>query len=213
MPRRRYDNFYPSVTGALGILRKIGLEIWFKNNTAKFCDDKSSRGKKIGTEIHDAIEQFLTTGKMEFETQYPEEVGTALKSFALFRQERPEIVLNMSEQALTSEKYKFNGTIDCIGDGIVIDWKTGEAKDKDKPRIYDEYKYQVAAYVYLWNECHNAKIETALIVAIAKDKVAYETYPMGKQEIDDCFHKVFVHALAICAYQKWLKNAPNYYKG
>jgi len=212
MPKRKYDNMYPSVTQALGILRKIGLEMWFKQNTAEFCDAKSKLGRKLGTEIHDAIEQFILTGKTDFETEYPDEVGTALGSFASFREDNPDIVLGMSEQALTSGKYQFNGTIDCVGEGMIIDWKTGEAKAKDKPTIYDEYKYQVAAYVYLWNENNDEKVDKALIVAIAKDKVAYNTYEMGKAEIDDCFHKVFLHTLAICTYQKWLKSAPSYYR-
>lgn len=212
MPRRNYQNMYPSVTSALGVLRKIGLEMWFRYNTFEFTEAKSKKGKICGTEIHDAIEQFILTGKTDFETQYPDEVGTALQSFALFRSERPEITLTLAEQALTSEKYKFNGTIDCIGDNMIIDWKTGEAKSKDKPTIHDEYKYQVAAYVYLWNECNNTNIDKAIIVAIAKDKVSYNVHEMNKEEIDDCFHKVFLHALAIVTYQKWLKNAPNYYR-
>ena len=206
MAKRRYNNGYASVTGVLGILRKIGLEIWFKQNTAQFCDEKSKRGRLIGTEIHDAIEQFINTGNTQFETAYPEEVGTALSSFALFRQEHPEIKLSISEQALTSEKHKYNGTIDCIGDGILIDWKTGEAKKKDKPTIYDEYKYQVAAYVYLWNEVKEEKIDKACIVAIAKDKVSYNYYEMDKKEIDDCFIYVFLSALKIFNYQKLIKS-------
>jgi len=211
MAKRKYTNTYTSVTQALAILRKIGLEIWFKQNTAEFCDNKSKLGKKVGTEIHDAIELFINEGTTDFETDHPEQVGTALKSFAKFREERPEIELTLTEMALTSEKHKFNGTIDCIGDKALIDWKTGEAKKEDKPKIYDEYKYQVAAYVYLWNEVHKDNIEKAYIVAIAKDKVGYNVYEMDKQEIDDCFIYAFLPALKICNYQKLIKSNKNYY--
>ncbi len=199
---RAYDNEYPSVTQILGVLRKIGLEMWFKYNSIEFINEKSSRGKKIGTEIHDAIEQYILTGKTEFETEYHDEVSTALQSFALFRRNRPDIELDLSEMALTSEKYKFNGTIDCVGNGIIIDWKTGEAKNKDCPTIYDEYKYQVAAYVYLFNEAHKAKVKEAIIVSIAKDKVAYNIYIMDEEEIKECFNEVFLSALRILNYQK-----------
>jgi len=213
MPKRRYSNLYPSVTDALNVLRKIGLEIWFKRNTAEFCDKRSKMGREIGKETHTAIEQFILTGKTEFKTIYPEEVGTALGSFALFRKEHPEVNLVAAETPLTSEKHKFNGTIDCPCPPILVDWKTGEKKDKDKPPIYDEYKYQVAAYVSLWNENNAKKIDKAYIVAIAKDTVAYNLYEMGMQEIADCFNNAFLPTLKIVTYQKWCKNAPDYYKG
>lgn len=212
MAKRNYANMYVSVTTALGILRKYGLEIWFKRNTEQYCNEKSSLGKKIGKEIHNVIEQFILSGTTEFETEHPEEVGNALGSFGEFRKDYPDLELKSAEVALTSEKYQFNGTIDCPCPPILVDWKTSEAKDKDKPVIYDEYKYQVAAYVYLWNENNDEKIDKAYIVAIAKDKVAYNCYEMEKQEIEDCFHKVFLSCLKISTYQKWAKNAPACYK-
>ena len=202
MAKRAYENKYPSVTAILGVLRKLGLEYWFKVNTLAYIEEKSSKGKLIGTQIHEAIQSFIETGKARVDTEHAEEVSNALNSFMLFKKENPLIVMNRSEIALTSEKYKFNGTIDCMGDTTLTDWKTGEAKDKEKPTIYDEYKYQVAAYVYLWNEVNNANIEKAVIVALAKDKVAYNIYEMGKQEIDDCFKEVFLSCLKILNYQK-----------
>ena len=42
----RYTNKYPSVTTVLGVLRKLGLEMWFKNNTAQYCDEESRKGKR-----------------------------------------------------------------------------------------------------------------------------------------------------------------------
>ena len=202
MAKRQYDNEYPSVTIVLGVLRKIALEWWFKVNTPQFIDEESKRGRNIGTEIHSVIQSYIETGEAKIETQYAEEVTNALKSFMLFRKENPSIVLKKSEIKLTSEQFKFNGTIDCIGDGIMIDWKTGKAKDKDKPDIYDEYKYQVAAYVYLWNEVNKANIEKAIIIAVAKDKIAYNLVEMGKEEIDGCFNEVFLSALKIVNYRK-----------
>lgn len=202
MAKRAYENKYPSVTQILGVLRKAGLEYWFKVNTLEFIERESSRGKEIGTQIHEVIQSYIETGEAKIDTQYAEEVTNALKSFMLFRKENPEIVLKKSEIALTSEKYKFNGTIDCVGEGILIDWKTGQAKDKEKPSIYDEYKYQVAAYVYLWNEVNNSNIEKAVIISVAKDKIAYNKEEMTKQQIGDCFNEVFLPALRILNFQK-----------
>jgi CRISPR/Cas system-associated exonuclease Cas4 (RecB family) len=201
MAKRNYQNDYPSVTGILDVLRKIGLEWWFKVNTPQFIEEKSRKGKEIGTQIHEVIQSFIETGKAKVETQYAEEVSTALKSFMLFRKENPSIVMNKSEIALTSEQHKFNGTIDCMGNNVLIDWKTGEAKKEEKPKIYDEYKYQVAAYVYLWNEVKKENIEKAIIVAVAKDKVAYNIHEMDRKEIDECFNEVFLSALKIKNYQ------------
>ena len=201
-PKRKYDNKYPSVTTALGVLRKIGLEMWFKYNTIEFTNAESEKGKKVGTEIHDAIQQYTETGKTDFETEYPNEVGTALKSFILFRQEHPEIELIQCEQALTSEKYQYNGTIDVITPVAIGDWKSGKCGKEEKPKIYPEAKAQVASYVYLWNETQNTNIDKAWIAYIAKDKVAYNYYEMDKQEIDDCFNEVFLSCLKIYNYQR-----------
>lgn len=204
--KRDYDNDFPSVTEILGVLRKIGLEMWFKYNTAAFCDEKSRKGKEIGTQIHEAIQSFIETGSAKTETEYQEEVTNALKSFISFRTTNPHVILKRSEIALTSTKHFFNGTIDCVGENMLVDWKTGEAKDDVSPKIYDEYKYQVAAYVYLYNELHGTDIKKALIVAVAKDKVAYNTYEMGEQEIRECFERVFLPCLSIINFQKQYKK-------
>ena len=204
MAKRDYQNDYVSVTGVLGVLRKPALEWWFKINTAKFCDEKSAKGKEIGTQIHNVIQSYIETGKAKIESEYAEEVTNALKSFMLFRKENSEIVMKKAETALTSEQYKFNGTIDCEGEGLIIDWKTGEKKDKEKPTIYDEYLAQVSAYVYLWNEVNKTNIEKAIIVAVAKDGIAYNLYSMDKAQIDLCFNEIFLPALKIFYAQKKL---------
>lgn len=193
----------PSVTTILSVLRKIGLENWFKYNTAQFCNEESAKGKLVGTQIHDAIEQYIQTGTANVDSEYADEVMNALNSFIKFRKDYPEVSLKLSEVALTSEKYGFNGTIDAPNPPLLIDWKTGNAKDDDHPKIYDEHKYQVSAYVYLWEELNSdSPINEAWIVCFAKDKVAYSVYIMEKQEIDDCFNKVFLPCLSIYNYQR-----------
>lgn len=205
MPRkhRDYDNEYPSVTTILGILRKIGLEFWFKNNTLKFIIEATIKGKLIGTQTHEAIEHYINTGEAKIETEYPNEVTNALKSFMLFRKEHPELVINTSEVALVSEIYKYNGTIDAPCPPNLFDWKSGEAKKESSPKVYDEWKYQASAYVKLWNENNPDKlINKVYIVAIAKDKVAYSMCEMEEEEIDNCFNEVFLPCLRINNYQR-----------
>jgi hypothetical protein len=206
--KRQYNNDYPSVTQIIDVLRKIGLEAWFKYNTPQFIREQSEKGKLIGTQIHDGIQAYIKGEKVEVKTEYSTEVSNALKSFALFRKDHPEIKLHSSEVELTSEQHGFNGTLDCLAEDtelLITDWKTGNAKDKDKPDIYDEYRYQVAAYVNLYNEVNNAKIKKALIIAFAKDKVAYNHAYIDENEILGCFAEVFLPALRIWKYQHRLK--------
>jgi len=208
--KRQYDNDFPSVTTILGVLRKVGLEMWYKYNTAKFCDEKSAKGKEIGTQLHEAIENYVLNNKVEIETNYAEEVTNALKGFMQFRKDHPEITLEWSEEMLTSKVHGYNGTMDCKAirnnKAVILDWKTGEAKKKDTPAIYDEYRYQVAAYVKAYNEVHGENVEEAIIVSFAKDKVAYTFCEMGKEEIEECFTEAFLPALKIWNYQKKVKQ-------
>lgn len=200
---RNYQNKLPSVTTILGVLRKIGLEFWYKNNTIKFINDAMNKGRTIGTDTHEAISNYILTGEAKIETEWADEVSNALKSFMLFRKENPDLKLTLSEEKLTSKLYGFNGTIDAPCPPLLFDWKSAEKKDNDKPPIYDEAKYQTAAYTYLWNENNpDSLIDTVYIVAIAKDAVAYNMYKMDKKEIDNCFNKVFLPCLSIYNYKK-----------
>lgn len=204
---RDYQNKLPSVTTILGILRKIGLEQWYIQNTPQFIRDAMIKGKSIGTATHEAISHFILTGEAKIETEWPEEVTNALKSFMLFRKENPELKLSLSEEALTSSLYGYNGTLDAPCPPVLFDWKSTECKDKEKPPIYDEAKYQCSAYVYLWNENHQDQlIDTVYIVAIAKDKIAYNMYKMDFMEIQECFNKVFLPCLSIYNYQRKPKD-------
>lgn len=206
MANRNYQNDYPSVTQLIGQLSSPGLIAWFKYNTPQFIKAESEKGKLIGTQIHTVIQQHIDQVEAKIETEYPNEVTIALKSFMLFKKERPEIKLVKAEITLTSEKYLFNGQTDCLAEKEkvewVADWKSQNIKDKEKPVIYDEAKIQTAAYCHLINECQNKSIGNAIIVALAKDKIAYETYEMGKKEIDGWFNEVFLPLLKIYYYRK-----------
>jgi len=173
---RDYENDYPSVTTVIDVLRKIGLEMWFKFNTPEFIKSESAKAKEIGTQLHEAIQSHIEINELKVDTQYPTEITNALKSFMLFKKECSQIKLKRSEVKMTSESLKVNGTLDCVGnDGeeVILDWKSGNAKDDIKPPIYDEYIIQVAAYVNLYNETNKANIKKAYVLSLAKDKVSY----------------------------------------
>lgn len=208
MPKKKrdYDNDFPSVTQCLDVLRKPGLEMWYRVNTPQFINEAMAKGKSIGSATHEAIETYINTGELKVDTEWPDEVTLALKSFVLFRKEHPEIKLKKSETKMTSTLYSFNGTMDIMGeiDGVPVvgDWKTSQAKDKDKPEIYPEYVYQCSAYVELYNEVFKSKVDRAFIVALAKDKEAYNLRFIEKDEIFDSFMNIFIPCLTIKNHQR-----------
>lgn len=204
---RAYENnSYPSVTTILGVLRKIGLENWFKFNTLAFINKESEEGKLIGTQIHEAIQQHIEQEEVRIETEFAEQVTNALKGFMQFKKDHPEIKLKKAEMKLTSEKYGFNGTLDCIGkigeELVLLDWKTSKCKAKEKPDIYEEYKYQVSAYTKAFNETQEGQVTKVFILSLAKDKVAYNFEEIQMADIEEMFERVFLPALSIYNYQK-----------
>lgn len=200
--KRDYQNDFPSVTQVISQLRSPALEYWFKSHTLEEINELSKRGKEIGTQMHQCIQDFIETGEAKIDTEYPEEISTALKSFQLFRTENPDIKLKRSEIKLTSKQFGYNGTIDCLSDLMIVDWKSSNAKDKDKPDIYFEAKVQVSAYCQLINESEGTNFDKALIVAIAKDKVAYNTLLIEYDELTECFNQVFIPLLTIHNYRR-----------
>jgi ATP-dependent exoDNAse (exonuclease V) beta subunit len=209
MAKREYGNDYPSVTQVLDVLRKIGLENWFKYTDIKTIKKESEEGKLIGNQIHEAIQQHIEKDEIRVETAYAEAVKNALQGFMAFKKDNPTIRLQKAEIALTSEKYGYNGTLDCIGkigdDLVLFDWKTGKAKEKDRPDIYAEYRYQVSAYVKAFNETQEGQVLKAYILAIAKDKVAYNFEELPMDKVNEMFEEVFLPALKILNYQRRAK--------
>lgn len=211
MAKRNYPkNGYPSVTTVIGQLASYGLMEWFKRTPYAEIIETSKRGREIGTQMHDTIQEFIETGKAKIETEYPDEITTALKSFQLFKKDHPEFELQRSEIAMACDTYRVNGTTDCVafhnGELWVADWKSAQCKDNEKPGIFDEAKIQVSAYVKMLNDLENKNIKNALIVAIAKDKIAYNTYVMNSTEIDGYFNEVFLPLVKIWEFKKTTKT-------
>jgi hypothetical protein len=193
--KRDYKSKFPSVTTVLGCLRKPALEYWFKSHTAQECDEISKRAKEIGDEVHELIEKYIKKEKATITTTHVSEVKNAIESFKLFRKDYSDFKLNWAELKIEDSVLELNGTIDCIGSDdednlIVLDWKTGECKDKEQPQIYFEYLLQVAAYVKLYENYRekesseiadainrktffDKRVRSAYVLVLAKDKVAY----------------------------------------
>jgi hypothetical protein len=193
--KRNYKNDYPSVTEILSMLRKVGLEMWYKYNDAKVCDEKSKKGKEIGTQIHDLIQSYIQGKEPRIETVHDKEVSVALESFFAFRRDNPTLTFIDAEKAITNDTSRFNGTIDCIcldnGKTGIIDWKTGECKEKDFPSIYPEYLLQLAAYTFLYETDQQRKIDFACLVVLSKDKPTYLCVDIGMELLYSWMCEIF----------------------
>lgn len=208
---RNYQNDYVSMTGALGVLNKPGLMMWYKFNTAKFCDEESRKGKECGTILHEAFQDHIELQEVKVETIYPEEVTNALKGFMLFKKEHPEIKLEKAEILMTSDTYKINGTLDCLGrvndELVIVDWKNSKIGKKDAPVVYPEYLYQTAGYSMMYEDIFKTKINSAYVVVFAKDAVAYSIQKIERDEIVLHFENIVLPCIKIYYHQKGIKHA------
>jgi hypothetical protein len=217
--KRDYKNKFPSVTTVLGCLRKPALEYWFKIHTAQECDAISNRAKEIGDSVHELIEKYIRKEEATVTTTHVAEVGNAIEAFKMFRKDYPNFKLDWAELQISDDVLELNGTIDCIGSDdddnlIVLDWKTGECKDKETPAIYFEYLLQVAAYVKLYENhrtkkqaelaalsslpstsCFDKRIRAAYVLVLAKDKAAYNLRGIEFEYLETLW-ELFAHLLA-----------------
>jgi len=85
------------------------------------------------------------------DTATPEQIKLATLAFSAWEEwfSHSKIKLLETEIPLISERHRFGGTPDAIGEtrgGLaILDWKSSKG-------IYSEYLIQLAAYEHLWNE-------------------------------------------------------------
>src|SRR3990167_11001965 len=206
MAKRDYDNNYVSMTGALGMLNKPALNMWFKFNTAKFCDEESRKGKEIGILLHECFQNHIELNEVKIETEYPIEVMNGLQSFMLFKKEHPEIKLKKAELKMVSETYKVNGTLDCIaevnGQLSIIDWKNSKAGKNPLPVVYPEYLWQTSGYSMMYEDIYKTFVNSAYAVVFAKDVIAYNIQKIERDEIVSHFNNIILPCIKIYYHQK-----------
>lgn len=203
---REYDNDFVSVTGLLALLANFGLMEWMKRTPYNQILEESKKGKEIGTQIHDVIQSHIEAKEAKIETSYPDEVSNILKSFMLFKKENSQILLKRSEIIMINEEFKLNGQLDCIGDEngkiVVMDWKSGKCGDKENPPIYSSYLYQVSAYSIMYQLKENVDISDAYVVALAKDKIAYNIEKIDINKMQSNWDNVILPLLKIYYHRK-----------
>lgn len=136
-------------------------DVWTKDILA-LAKIEWERASSRGTELHDKLEEFYTTGKLCSEDE------KYLLPTIKFLEERYPGVKWISEASFCHPS-GYGGKVDLHskdGKGIIVDFKT-KAKDKlDKSLVYDDYCQQLASYRYGLElpdaECQNLIISTTL---------------------------------------------------
>lgn len=227
---------YPSVTTVLGLLDKSGPLTWWASGCAcDFIKDHieeiknpdgphvidqllkeakaafTKTGEKacdIGTQVHQAIEKYIKTGK-DLSGKLMDEVQHGFLAF-LEWESKNHVVWERSELEIISTRYGYAGTADAIavinGHRYLIDFKTSKA-------IYDEYRMQLGAYRKGWNDEYaslegNTKIENVAVLRLDKESGEPEFKDLTKGIEDK--ERAFIKLLDFYYFEKKrrLKNNP-----
>lgn len=117
----------------------------------------SGKAADIGTAAHSMVEERIKRGNpYEAETYLSlsdESRSKAANAFRMYEEwaAQSSLVIVDQEMQSVSEKHRFGGTPDAIGEIggklCLVDWKTSNG-------VYSDYLLQLAAYRQLWNENH-----------------------------------------------------------
>lgn len=135
---------------------------------------KRDKGGDIGTEVHAAIEAFLT------HTEVPElsyEARLAYRGFLEWAKQH-EIKTVAIERVIFSEMYDYAGTFDALleidGKLVLCDWKTSNPS-RDAPQgIYADSFVQLGMYAQGWfeewgNDDKLGNLDDVMILSVKKD--------------------------------------------
>ena len=191
----------PGVTTPLNLLAKPALIPWAWELGRQGIDWRKARDKAadIGTIAHAMIEADIKGEKFDPSDYAPNDVDKAENAYLAWLQWKDNFHLKTiaSERQLVSETYRFGGALDWVvknGDAIwLVDFKS--SKD-----IYEEMRYQLAAYEQLWNENHpDQKISRCHIVRLGKEDGSFSHHQF--EDLDREWG-IFRHVLAIWQIKK-----------
>jgi len=178
-------NVYVRVTRVLGVIAKHGLAAWYakvgKRKAKEIIEDRQA----LGTKVHKLFEIVLKDKKFDLDN-YGNEIQDDVALFKKFKIDT-KLRAQALEQKLWSNKYRFAGTCDYIGQytscedylirghapvfkksGLVIgDWKTSKA-------IYKDYWLQLGAYAHAFYELTGIKVDGAFIAQFRDGRVKVE---------------------------------------
>ena len=163
--QRKEGVFYPSVTYVLSSFPKDKFfESWIKD-VGHNSDIIMRRAGDEGTQVHNAIEQFLAGEEIQWlddngKAKYSLEVWKMILKFADFwKTHKPTLIA--SEWHLLSDELQVAGTIDLV---VELNDKLWLLDIKTSNSLHDTYDLQLACYKQMWNESFDQKIENAGIL-------------------------------------------------
>jgi len=165
--------------------------------TAKAAHQRIAReAAGLGTKVHEWIRAYVVESihiKGVPRLLLPED-ATARKGCEAFLRWQGEhrVEFTETERKIYSKEHHYAGTLDAVatinGKPAIIDFKTSSG-------IYDEMRYQLAAYQQAWNEEHeNEKATDCWLVRLDKKTGEVETARFGKHGKD---LNAFLGALAV----------------
>ena len=195
MPYELNEVQYPGVTTILNILEKPALVPWASGCAVDYIHDNlkaiqnpsgphtvdhilrearqahrlvGDKAKDIGTITHDAVEQYVKHGK-DAVGEMSDEVENSMIAFWDW-ESKNHVTWEESELTVFNTVIGYSGTFDAIavvnGVRYLVDFKTSKA-------IYDEYKYQLAAYRAAYNLMHPDKA-VDYVAVLRLDKITGE---------------------------------------
>lgn len=208
--RTKGGTIVPGVTTVINLLAKPALIYWAWDLGMKGEDFRKVRDKAadIGTVAHYLVECDIKGEKPDLGDTTPNVLRSARRAFNAYLDWRKNFILKNieCEAELVSEKYLFGGKLDWVArdpDGLVwlIDVKTGKG-------IYTEYRYQLAAYVQLWDENHpDTPIDRVAIIKLDKVSGDFSFHPFGDLAVE---LEIFLSLRNVYALQKNMdKNRDN----
>lgn len=157
---------------------------------------RKEEAANVGTQVHAWIEQWIKATVKKEEPKLPSEknepqVYNGVLAFLKWADEH-KVKFVSSERFVYSKKHQYAGIMDCEA---VIDGKTSVVDFKTSNGIYNEYRYQVAAYQGAAEE-ERGKPYTGnkWIVRFGKDDGEFEAQQFDDQDKD---FKTFLACLTI----------------
>ena len=231
----RKQSLLPSVTSILQVIAKPGLEAWkqeqllvaamqcpiigdedvysYKKHVVQKSREISQTATGLGTETHTAIERYLGGLNYSVRSEVKKSFDAAIEIL------KAEYDLSLALTEMTAYNKKYAGRVDLITYPkgtkrmAIVDFKTQNVKDK--PTVYPEWRYQLAAYskcnvtmagepMYIDIDCHLANI----IISTNPDNPGAWYKPMGSEgkKWDDAkaAYKAFMAAYTLwCMEKNW----------
>lgn len=185
-------------TTVIGQLDKPALVHWSWKLGTEGRDYRKVRdgAASIGTLTHLLVESHIKNTEPDLSEFSPADVDKAENAFLAFLEWRKAHNLETvaCEKQLVSETFEYGGTLDWVaknnGELWLIDFKTG----KD---IYEEARYQLAAYEQLWNEENYQRIDKCNIILLGKEDGSFrhETFPKLEKEWEVFHHLLQIYKL------------------